>query len=420
MQEATELHNSTLNHAADVVFGKIAQQVNRKIGSGLDREKILDFIFDSLDLLIPYDRIGIALLEDNSKSARLVWVRSKTQVSSLGRNYAAPLKGSSLGNILTTGEPRIIGDLRSYHALHPQSESTTLALKDGILSNLTCPLRANDKPIGFVFFSSFQPNTYENQHVQTFLAIADELSVIVEQARLKNYFDKSEFRERTLSRVVHDLRAPVTTIKTCLNYASDEAWFKELPEPAKELYEMLNKTTQDMFLLLEELMELRRMRESGGLLDLKMVHLIDFINEVAETGEVLGRNKEVTFDWVARSDLPEEVEFDTTRIRRVLDNLISNAIKFSNRGAGIKFDVRVEDSKLIFSVEDHGQGIPEKDMGLLFTEFGRTSTSPTEGESSTGLGLAIAKEIVEKHGGQISAKSRLGEGSTFTFWIPLI
>jgi signal transduction histidine kinase len=420
MPEATHTDDSTLNHAADIVFGKIIQQVNQKMGSGIEREQILDFIFDSLNFVIPFDRIGIAILEQNNKVARLAWVQSKKQVSILEKNYYANLEGSSLGNIIKTGEPRIINDLRSYHALHPASESTALALKDGILSNLTCLLRANNVPIGFVFFSSFQSHTYENQHLRTFLAIADELSVVVEQARLKNYFNMSESRERTLSRVVHDLRSPVSTIKTCLNFAAEEEWFKQLPSAATEIYKMLNKTAQDMFLLLEEMLELRRIRDKTNRLDLHTVNLINFINDVVETGGVLGRAKQIAFDWVVRFDLPQEVEFDTTQVRRVLDNLISNAIKFSTRGSKIKFDVRGEDLKLVFSVEDQGKGIAEKDMGLLFTEFGRTSTSPTEGESSTGLGLAIAKDIVEKHGGQISVKRHLGEGSTFTFWIPLV
>lgn len=419
MQNTSENEIQNLTQASDIILGKVVQQVNRKMSSGSNHEQILDFIFDSLNLLIPYDRIGIALLEKNNTVARLIWVRSKKQFSNLAKNYSASLHGSSLENIIKTGEPRIINDLRSYYALHPASESTALALKDGILSSLTCPLRASDKPVGFVFFSSFQSNTYENQHVQTFLAIADQLSIVVEQAHLKNYFEASESRERALSRVMHDLRAPVSTIKTCLNYAATEDWFQDLQEPVKEVFHMLNSTTQEMLVLLEELLELHRVRDKSSPLDLQKVNLIDFINDVTETGEVLGRAKEIKFDWVPRFDLPDEVEFDSTRVRRALDNLITNAIKFSKRGTGIKFDVRVEDSKLFFSIQDHGQGIAEQDMGLLFTEFGRTSTLPTEGESSTGLGLAIAKELVEKHGGHISAQSRKGEGSTFTFWIPL-
>ncbi|MBS1972612.1 MAG: GAF domain-containing sensor histidine kinase [Bdellovibrionales bacterium] len=419
MENTSENETQNLAQASDVILGKVIQQVNKKMISGSNHEQILDFIFDSLNLLIPYDRIGIALLEKDNTVARLIWVRSKKQCLNLARNYSAALHGSSLENIIKTGEPRIISDLRSYYSLHPTSESTALALKDGILSSLTCPLRAGDKPVGFVFFSSFQPYMYENQHVQIFSAISDQLSIVVEQAHLKKYFEASESRERALARVMHDLRAPVSTIKACLNYAATEDWYQDLQEPVKEVFQMLNSTTQEMLVLLEELLELRRVKDTSSSLDIQKVNLIDFINDVTETGEVLGRAKEISFDWVPRFDLPDEAEFDLMRIRRVLDNLITNAIKFSKRGTKIKFDVRAENSKLFFSIQDRGQGIPEQDMDLLFTEFGRTSTSPTEGESSTGLGLAIAKEIVEKHGGQISAQSQIGEGSTFVFWIPL-
>jgi hypothetical protein len=113
------------------------------------------------------------------------------------------------------------------------------------------------------------------------------------------------------------------------------------------------------------------------------------------------------------------VQLDSLKIKRILSNLISNAIKFSKRGTAIRFEVAEEDRRLVFSISDQGQGIRQEDLPLLFKEFGKTSTRPTEGESSTGLGLAIASEIVAKLGGRITVESEYGRGSTFKFWIPL-
>jgi hypothetical protein len=293
-----------------------------------------------------------------------------------------------------------------------------MAIKDGIAANLTCPLKANGKPIGFVFFSSFRPNTYEDKHVDTFLTIADELSIVVEYGRLSDYFSKADSRERSLARVIHDLRAPISTIKTVLNFASGEEWFKELPANAVELYTMLNKTSQEMLWLLEEFMELKSVRDSGSA-DLQSIHLREFLADVINTGEILSREKEIKFISSLAPALPSDVQLDSLKVKRVLSNLISNAIKFSKRGTAIRLEVAEEDARLVFAVSDQGQGIRQEDLPRLFKEFGRTSTRPTEGESSTGLGLAIASEIVAKLGGRITVESEYGRGSTFKFWIPL-
>jgi signal transduction histidine kinase len=104
----------------------------------------------------------------------------------------------------------------------------------------------------------------------------------------------------------------------------------------------------------------------------------------------------------------------------VLENLFSNAVKYSRRGSEARFSFRREPDRLVFSVTDTGLGIPAEEIPKLFQEFGKTSVRPTEGEQSTGLGLAIAKRIVEQHKGQIMVESKPGPGSTFTFWIPSI
>lgn len=406
-------------YQADMLIGKIAQEIIHKLSIGAEYEHIFSFIFDSLNFVIPYDRIGIAVLENGDTTARLAWVKSKGAIVGLKPNYSAPLS-DSLEKIIQKGEPRIINDLRVYHVSHPQSVSTELALRDGILSSLTCPLTADNKSIGFVFFSSFQPNTYQDEHVKTFLAIAAEVSVIVEQARLKNYFREGESREKSLSQVIHDLRAPLCTIKSCLDLTVDEGWTEDFPEEAKKIYLMLGRTTQDALLMIEELLELRRVRDSHRPLEMQKVSLNDFFKDVSKTAELLAKSKEISVALVVDSKLPEAAEFDPQKIRRVLDNLISNALKFSKRGTQIKLEVKADDSRLVFAVSDQGLGICAEELPILFTEFGKTSTAPTEGEGSTGLGLSIAKEIVERHKGKISVSSQWGRGSTFTFWIPLL
>jgi signal transduction histidine kinase len=157
-----------------------------------------------------------------------------------------------------------------------------------------------------------------------------------------------------------------------------------------------------------------------GAVDLREVTVREFIAELAMKGRELADKKEISFAITTSSGLPEKARMDSMKIRRVLDNLITNAVKFSARGTNVQLNIKREGARLVFEVRDEGQGIPESEISKLFREFGRTSVRPTEGERSTGLGLAIAKKIVEQHGGQISVKSEAGKGSTFAFWLPLV
>jgi signal transduction histidine kinase len=111
---------------------------------------------------------------------------------------------------------------------------------------------------------------------------------------------------------------------------------------------------------------------------------------------------------------------DPDRLREAVDNLVSNAIKYSPAGAKIELSLSGDDTVTAIRVKDHGPGLSEDDISRLFGRFQRLSAKPTGGESSTGLGLSIAKRIAELHGGSIEAESPgLGKGSTFTIRIPM-
>ncbi|KYG68000.1 hypothetical protein AZI87_01640 [Bdellovibrio bacteriovorus] len=406
-------------NAVNALLGKIIQEINFKIGSGWTFEQLLDSIFESLEILIPYDRIGIALVEEEGQSIRLVWVRSRVAVASLRKDYSAKLAGSSLKKIIDTGSPRIINDLEKYQKEHPESNSTQRILKDGIRSSLTCPLRAQNKAVGVVFFSSCRKNTYDETHIEVFSSIADELSIVVEQARLKNYFTEIESREKQFSKVLHDLRSPLSVIQGYLDFAVSEDWYDSLPSRIKEICTILKKNAISMTVLLDEISNIKNFKEVASSLNYKSVHLHEFCMEAASAGKILAMSKDIKLQVSLAEGLPEVVLMDPHRIRRVLDNLFTNAVKFSLRRTHVGFSVWTDSDRLFFSVADQGQGIRKEDLSKLFRDFGTTSTLPSEGERSSGLGLSIAKSILVEHGGDIKAESQFGEGSTFTFWIPL-
>lgn len=158
---------------------KLTEQINR----GLSLEDVLSYVYDNFRGVIPFNRIGFALIEQTSGRVVSKWVKSDRPVL-LGRAYSAGLAGSTLAEVVATGHPRIINDLQEYLRRKPTSQSTRVIVQEGMRSSLTCPLIAEGKAVGFIFFSSVDVATYSDAHVEFFLGIASQLSVIVEKAIL--------------------------------------------------------------------------------------------------------------------------------------------------------------------------------------------------------------------------------------------
>lgn len=158
---------------------RITEQVNR----GVMLEEVLDFLYREMRQLIPYDRIGLALIDREQGKVVSRWARSDNPVL-LPQGYEGRLEGSTLAPIVNSGRPRIINDLQAYLAEKPHSESTRMIVDEGLRSSLTCPLIVQARPVGFVFFSSVQKETYRHAHVAFFQQIAGQLATIVEKGRL--------------------------------------------------------------------------------------------------------------------------------------------------------------------------------------------------------------------------------------------
>lgn len=165
-------------------FSKL-QEITADISEGNLLDDVLERTYITLNKVIPYDRIGCALLSDDGLMLHSQW--AKTRYASdprISKGYSSALAGSSLEAILSSGQPRIINDLEAYLGDHPSSESTRQILAEGVRSSLTCPLIAEGKPIGFLFFSSCEKNTYHHHHKKTFSHIARQVSCLIEKSRL--------------------------------------------------------------------------------------------------------------------------------------------------------------------------------------------------------------------------------------------
>jgi hypothetical protein len=402
-------------------IGKVFQRIHEQMVKGVSYREILDETFEKLKLIIPYERIGIALVDSDRQNIKLAWVKSKHNVTFLPESYSAPLKGSSLQKIMTSGQTRVLNDLEEYLREHPDSKSTQLILKDGIRSSLTCPLLVDGVPIGVIFFSSAQKNTYKDLHIDLFCEISNGLSLLVEQALLKKNVNDVNMKERALRDTIHDLKNPLGIIQGFIGEITEEPWFENLDPEAKSIFTILERNSRMMLNLIDNFLQIYQIR---GRSDLKVesVDLNSFLNDLLKNSQILGKSKSITVQLHKTFSFPQTIEIDPMRIMQAIENLVNNAVKFSQPETNITISVSFfgATNRLEFSVSDQGPGIPEEELSKLFKEFAKTSVSEKERVKGSGLGLSVVKRIVQAHGGDVFVQSKVGAGSTFGFWVPYL
>ncbi len=215
---------------------KQLSEVTTKINAGLLLDDICQQIYDLFKAIIPYNRIGLSLIEENGAVVRARWSKSEASQISISTGYSQPLQGSSLENIIKTRRPRIINDLEEYFIHHPNSQSTKDILKEGVRSSLTCPLISREKNIGFLFFSSFELNTYKDEHTELYEQIAGQIAIVIEKARLyQELIELNNLKNKFLGIAAHDLRNPLNAVIGFSELLMEDEQLKGM----KENYEML-------------------------------------------------------------------------------------------------------------------------------------------------------------------------------------
>ena len=225
---------------------------------------------------------------------------------------------------------------------------------------------------------------------------------------------KSEF----ISAVSHELRTPLTSIK---GYAAILMAGKigEIPAAVKERLSKINVHSDNLVSLINNLLDIARI-ESGRVEMKFQPHPVKaVIDNVADLLTPQIKEKEISLHTDVPADITD-VYIDISQAERVFINLLSNAVKFTPKQGTITITVcaALEKGFVTFQVSDTGIGIPPEDLGKLFTEFYRVENEINQNVKGTGLGLALAKNIVEAHHGKMTVKSRLGQGTTFSFTLP--
>jgi signal transduction histidine kinase len=374
----------------------------------------LNAIHEKVSRLVPCDRMSVARLDRVSGMLRCSWVKCAYQPVVLETGYCAPLTESNLLQVAHRLQPRVIGDMETCLRNGQPSDSTRRLLAEGLRSSLTFALKIQGQLLGFAFVCSRQPEAYGRTNPEILEPAIGELATLLHQNELGETLAEQNQRMRY---VAHSLKGSLGVMQGYLDLMLNN---KQGP-----LTGIQRNTLERMILrnhaMIEEvnnLIDLSAFTDNMATLRRQAISPASLLDELCQAHGVVAGAKSIRILRRLEPGLPK-IRLDAGQMLKALGNLLENAIKFSHPNTTIRIGMRRAEGMIEIYVADEGQGIPAGEFHLLFRDFGRTSVRATAGEPSTGLGLAIAKRIVEGHGGRILVQSREGLGSIFSVLIPI-
>lgn len=256
--------------------------------------------------------------------------------------------------------------------------------------------------------------------------LAARISVHVEIRRLNRERSRQidelerlhELKNSFLAIASHDLRSPLNGIIGAATLLAED---EQLSADSKELAAACLKSGEWLLAIINDVLDLARIEARNSQAEFGLLDLSQVVQQACATCRAHAAQKNITFaEKIAPAEGPVVINGRATDLSRAFANLLTNAVKFSPRGSEVRISLtRNQADQAAFVVSDAGIGIPADKLPVLFDRFSKLSRQGTEGELSTGLGMAITKEIVERHGGTIGVVSEVGAGTTFTISLPL-
>ena len=220
--------------------------------------------------------------------------------------------------------------------------------------------------------------------------------------------------------LVHDLKGPLTSAVTALRIVLGRENTEEgrLDDDGIAMLSLAVTSQERLTRMIETILDVARMEAGEARLELRACDLAAIVEAAVE--EARPAAMEAELDLRAEAGAVPEVKADVDNIRRVVDNLLGNALKYTPRGGTVQVSTAATDKEVLISVRDSGEGVPEHLRERIFDKFGQAQAAHEGGRASVGLGLAFCKLVVEAHGGRIWIDSVPGSGSAFTFSLPLL
>jgi signal transduction histidine kinase len=291
-------------------------------------------------------------------------------------------------------------------------------------SQLAVPMVLQRRVVGVVDLEQRQPQAYSPTEERLLVALANHAALAVENLHLVEETRKvaalrelDRMKTELLGTVSHELRTPLGSIKgyatTLLTHGN-----RLKRDEQREFLEIIDSEADRLRELIENLLDMSRLEAGVLRIDREPTRLGAIAHDVVRKVELAGANHTLVLDWPAGDPL---VAADARRIYQVMQNLLTNAVKYSPEGGTITLAGRAERHDLLVSVQDQGLGMPASELDKIFDRFHRVSGDVARQIGGTGLGLAICKGLVDAHGGRIWAESEGdNKGSAFKFTLPLL
>ncbi|MBN1177605.1 MAG: GAF domain-containing protein [Anaerolineae bacterium] len=410
------LHQETVRRLAQTQVLREAMVV---ASATLDFDTVLERTCKILSEEMDVDFVGVLLPEPGGK-----WLSVHPSVVGYASSTGAlrvPVGGSICGTVFRTGEPVIIDDvLKEPNYYGPVGD---------VRSELSVPLRIGNRVIGVLDVENQRPKAFTQDDLAFYAAIAGQLSIALENARLYEEVSRhagelgelvqrlrelDRLKSEFIQNVSHELRSPLALIR---GYAEllDTGELGVVQEEQKtpiaiiaRRSRMLSELVRDITLLLEA--EVNPPRPEP-------VRIDDLSQAAVEDFHVIGNQKHLTLEMHVAPNLPP-VAGNPTHLRRVLDNLLGNAIKFTPENGRVALGLQQAGNAVVMTVRDTGIGIPGDQLERIFDRFYQVDGSSKRRYGGVGLGLALVKEIVTLYGGSVTVESEVGVGSTFTVTLP--
>ena len=433
---ATSLENSRLYAAAKREANErtALAELGRVVNSTLDLENVFRRCEQQVRLLLSYDRFVITTVDHENGMLTDAFVHGAS-VPGWGNGHTHPIKGSPLEPVIANQTGIILNgetDSMQYHDYPARAASRSA----GLSSMLAVPLISAGEVIGTMNLKSIARNAYLGRHLELAERVGAQIATAIansqhyerslqlaaeRETRVRLDADNHELqrvneaKSKFLSLVSHELKTPLASI---LGFAEILLRNKEgnLAERQIQGLQVIERNGRSLNSLVNDLVDVGRGQSGDLIIEQSNFDAQELVGELAQSFVPILDGRRQTLS-VSRPDGHVYVEADRDRIAQVLTNLVSNASKYSPEESLVELSMWEREGRLYFSVRDHGIGISPEDQEKLFTPFFRAENEETRAASGTGLGLVITKNIIEKHGGELTVESEIGVGTTMQFYL---
>jgi len=389
----------------------------------LDPERLLQSIVDLTQERFGVYHVHIYLADDDAHTLNLAAGAGEVGRKMTAAKHALPmgLERSLVARARRERRALIVNKVRSEADFLPNPNLPETR------SEMAVPMIVGEAVLGVFDVQSDRLNGFTDEDANVYTTLTSQVAVALQNARL--YKEQAETVERLreldrlktsfLANMSHELRTPLNSILGFTDVML-EGIDGELTENMNNDLGLIRKNGQHLLHLINDVLDMAKISAGKMNISLERFKVHDLLEEVFQISSSLAAEKKLSLMIEADSDRETEITADRTRIRQVMLNLVSNAVKFTDTG-GVSIRTEQKDGKVRIRVSDTGLGIPKEKLDLVFQEFTQVDTSATRKVGGTGLGLPISLSLVQMHGGRLWAESSgiPGEGTTFFVELPV-